>query len=700
MRMSIKVKLIAGLLAVVTVIMLGIFAVVGLNFSSQSIDAFTRSATGEMSQVDYAINLFLDECMMNADMLARSPVAARIGDITTSHVGTTEKRKARVETGDDAGRAVVDFFRAMQDSHTAYVEVFAGTEKGAFVSALEESDMPAGYDPRKRPWYTAALPITDRSSLSKAYMSTTGEAVTSVMRTVIRNGATLGVVGMDISLKRLTDLIKSIHLGQTGYMALVQDDGVVLADPRHEDFNFKNVAELKDKSLETLFKIGSGHADVTVDGKDYLGLVVTSKKTGWRLVGLIERSEITAPVRRTLTMLGGACLFALALLAAAIWILANTTIIRPLMRVADFLTAIAKGVYDHRLSHTRTDEIGHIYDSLNTTAQVLQNNIEEIHAKSRDAEDKARAAEHATAAAEEARTKAERARAEGMLHAAQRLEEVVRRIGDASERITTKSRDIQNGTETQRDRIQATATAMEEMNATVLEVAKNASNAAEQGKLAKDKAQEGASVVDSSIDAMNTTQRQAEVLQSNMSQLDDRARAIGNVITVIEDIADQTNLLALNAAIEAARAGEAGRGFAVVADEVRKLAEKTMTATKEVGESILSIQKVAAANISSMQGALDDLSKATGLARDSGVALKEIVASTEASAGQIQSIATAAEEQAAASEEINRSIEEINSIALATSNNVEESLESLEALGQQASALSGLIRQLKSEGGQ
>ncbi len=700
MRMSIKVKLIAGLLAVVTIIMLGIFAVIGLNFSSQSIDAFIRSATGEMSQVDYAINLFLDESMMNAEMMARHPLTARLGEITTSHVNTTEKRKARVAPDDAVGREVVDFFTAVQNTHPAYVEVFLGTEKGAFVSALEESDMPAGYDPRKRPWYKEALPIRDRASLSKAYVSTTGEAVTSVMRTVVRNGDVLGVVGVDISLKRLTDLVKSIRLGQTGYMVLIQDDGVILADPRHEDQNFKNVSELKEKSLEKMFKIGSGNTDAVVDGKDYLGLVLTSKKTSWRLVGLIERAEITAPVRQTLVMLGGACLVALALLAAAIWFLANTTIIRPLMRVADFLGAIAKGVYDHRLSHSRTDEIGHIYDSLNSTAQVLQDNIEEIRTKSREAEDKARAAEQATAAAEEARTKAERARAEGMLHAAQRLEEVVRRIGEASERITSKSRDIQGGTETQRDRIQATATAMEEMNATVLEVAKNASNAAEQGKLAKDKAQEGATVVEHSIEAMNTTQRQAEVLQANMSQLDDRARAIGSVITVIEDIADQTNLLALNAAIEAARAGEAGRGFAVVADEVRKLAEKTMTATKEVGESILSIQKVAAANISSMQGALDDLSKATGLARDSGVALKEIVASTEASAGQIQSIATAAEEQAAASEEINRSIEEINSIALATSNNVEESLESLEALGQQATALSGLINQLKSEAGQ
>jgi methyl-accepting chemotaxis protein len=182
-----------------------------------------------------------------------------------------------------------------------------------------------------------------------------------------------------------------------------------------------------------------------------------------------------------------------------------------------------------------------------------------------------------------------------------------------------------------------------------------------------------------------------------MDDLDTQAKGIGNIMNVIEDIADQTNLLALNAAIEAARAGEAGRGFAVVADEVRKLAEKTMTATKEVGSSIESIQKVAHGNIASMETAEQDLERAVEFANKSGEVLEKIVTGVEASSGQIQGIATAAGQQSAASDEINRSIEEINQITNDTAQSVEETVLALREMAEQSSGLASLIRELKDD---
>jgi methyl-accepting chemotaxis protein len=374
------------------------------------------------------------------------------------------------------------------------------------------------------------------------------------------------------------------------------------------------------------------------------------------------------------------------------------TIVLPIKAATDAAAGIANGEYDVHLDERGRDEAAQLSEALNSMAATLRQNIEEITRKTQEAEDKAHAAEVAMGEAEEARKAATRAKAEGLLQAAMSLEQVVTRISAASEEISAQSEDIRQGADVQKERIQTTATAMEEMNATVLEVAQNAGSAAERGAEAREKAQHGAEVVNHSVEAMNTTYKQAEQLKENMAQLDEQAQAIGNIMSVITDIADQTNLLALNAAIEAARAGEAGRGFAVVADEVRKLAEKTMGATKEVGDSIDAIQRVAEENVSSMERALTDLEKAVEYSNQSGTVLTEIVQETESSAEQIQGIAAAAEEQSAASEEINQSIEEVNVITGETAQRVGETVEALRELAEQAETLNTLVAQLKEEG--
>ncbi len=697
MNRSIKLKLIAGLLSVVAITMVGIFAIVAMTFSKESTNAHIEAAKGELSQVDYAISLFLDESKQNADMLAAMPVTSRIDELTTTHVNTTEKRKARPDADDKVGRDVVEIFGVVQKSHPAYVEVFVGTEKGGFVSALVDSDMPAGYDPRKRPWYKEAMQTPDAASVSKAYMSTTGEAVTSVMRVVKRDGKVIGCVGMDISLKKLTDLVESIKIGEGGYMVLIQDDGVIMADPRHKDYNFKKVAEVAGKHLDVLFKKGAGHAEFQADGKDYVGVVVTSPKTGWKLVGMIERAEIMAPVYKTLYMLLGIGLVSLLVLAGAIWFVAARFILDPLMRVVAALGDISAAVYDHRIKHERKDEIGSIYDAINNTAEKLERNILEIEAKTRQAEEKSQAAEQATREAQEARRLAEKARSEGMLQAAARLESIVEAVTSASTQLSSQIDESSRGSENQAQRVAETATAMEEMNATVLEVAKNAGNAADTASDARGRAKQGSELLEKVVSGMNDVQRQTDLLKQDMGNLGKQAEDIGRIMTVITDIADQTNLLALNAAIEAARAGDAGRGFAVVADEVRKLAEKTMTATKEVGDAIGMIQQSTHHNVESVDKSVKLIESATVLTNQSGSALAAILNLVDSTSDQVRSIATAAEEQSAASEEINKSIEDVSVISSETSRNMQEAARAVSDLAQQSQALKNLIGELQGE---
>ncbi|MDL2267306.1 methyl-accepting chemotaxis protein [Desulfovibrio sp. OttesenSCG-928-G15] len=288
-----------------------------------------------------------------------------------------------------------------------------------------------------------------------------------------------------------------------------------------------------------------------------------------------------------------------------------------------------------------------------------------------------------------------RAQQRTMLQVAEQASEISNRVAAASEELSAQVEQVSRGAEMQRSRMESTASAMTEMNATVLEVARSAGQASEQTDNTRNKADEGAKLVTQVISAINAVNTIGQRLRGNMEELGKQAESIGGVMGVISDIADQTNLLALNAAIEAARAGEAGRGFAVVADEVRKLAEKTMEATQEVGSSINSVQVAARTSGEEVGKVVGSVEEATSLANSSGQALAEIVQLASASSAVVASIATAAEQQSATSEEINHSIDEVNRVVGETAEGMIQSSAAVQDLSQMAQELRRVMEGLR-----
>ena len=276
------------------------------------------------------------------------------------------------------------------------------------------------------------------------------------------------------------------------------------------------------------------------------------------------------------------------------------------------------------------------------------------------------------------------------------LESMARTLSEAAKHLSEYIAQSEQDAAQQADRATSTASAMEEMNSTVLEVAQNAGQASKASASTRTKAEAGEKIVHKAIDGIESVRQHALKLKTDMSQLDQSAKAITQIMGVISDIADQTNLLALNAAIEAARAGEAGRGFAVVADEVRKLAEKTMASTAEVDKAILDIQSSTGKSIAQVDVAAKAIDDATLLVNQSGEALLEIVRMAEGTADQVDAIATAVEEQSSTSEEINKSVAEINTIAGRTAQAMQESTKAIEELAHQAFALEKLVEEIKS----
>ena len=342
-------------------------------------------------------------------------------------------------------------------------------------------------------------------------------------------------------------------------------------------------------------------------------------------------------------------------------------------------------------------EVG-VFGAMKRMVETLKGKIAEADQKSREASEESEKAQQATAEAQEARKQAERARAEGMLQAARQLEGVVEIVTSASEELSAQVEQSSRGADEQSARVRETATAMEQMNATVLEVAKNAQQAADVSGKAHKQALEGAQIVSNAVKGIEDVHTQSVAIKQDMDELGKQAVGIGQVMNVIADIADQTNLLALNAAIEAARAGDAGRGFAVVADEVRKLAEKTMSATQEVGQAIKGIQEGTRKNIANVDKAGDSIAHANELSIRSGESLKQILEYVQQVNEQVQSIATASEEQSAASEEINRSVEQVATISSETAQAMEQAAKAVADLAQQSQVLQSLIADMKDQG--
>lgn len=328
--------------------------------------------------------------------------------------------------------------------------------------------------------------------------------------------------------------------------------------------------------------------------------------------------------------------------------------VKPINMMINKLEAIAQGDLTQRVEADRQDEFGRLGRRFNETIERLHDAIVEVGG-------------------------------------------VTTEVASASTQIAASSEEMAQGMVEQSKQVGQISSAIEQMSASVVEVSRKsidaANNAAESGRVAE----KGGTVVNQTIEGMNSISEAVRAGAASVTELGKRGEQIGQIIEVINDIADQTNLLALNAAIEAARAGEHGRGFAVVADEVRKLADRTTKATGEVAQSIKAIQAETSEAVRRMNAGTEQVTTGVERATEAGENLQLIVQSAQEVADMIRSIAAAAEQQSAASEEVSRNVVEVSAVSQEANQGANQSSEAASQLSSKAEQLQRLVGKFKTD---
>ena len=563
----IRYKMIISILSCIVFLSLAISLILGFQIQSSTLKSYNQF----IEQQFFGINKTLFVFESNNQKIVETLSKQRLLKISNSSNVANLYNQNGVQGLDEEGlvhhRSLQNIFSSLREAYPEVVDVYMGTSSGGFVGWDDAEDM-RGIDPRSRPWYQAAIKAPDSVVLTEAYMSATKELVVTFAKVIkdMKNREIVGVVGVDISLINLKKFMDKSRVGETGYCILLENNGTILVDAKHENVIFKKLEDCGIPSYVKLKDASNVPSDIYVDGLKYQVQVFKADAMNMKVVTLVEKSELLDVFRRLV--------FSMIVIALVLFFIAIIFVIifsRGLRgyfgRLEVIFKKIAKGDTTSRVNYKSNDEIGllmgYFDESIDHMSVMLQLLVKETEQMAKVGIVLSSDMEKTATASQIVINNISTIRDEIMRQASS-VTEILATIEQAI-RITEH---LDLSIESQNDSVVNGLSQIEGMNHNISAITEMLKK---NNELIKELCSKSVSGKDG-----------AKMANEVVSQIAEKSDSLLEASLVIQNIASQTNLLAMNAAIEAAHAGESGKGFAVVADEIRKLAEESNMQGKEI----------------------------------------------------------------------------------------------------------------------
>ncbi|KRV44071.1 chemotaxis protein [Bacillus sp. TH007] len=542
--------------------------------------------------------------------------------------------------------------------------IYAGSEKGLFMQYPVQK-MPEGYDPRERPWYQEAMSADGKQVITKPYVAaSTGKMVITIAQKT-KDGS--GVIGLDMEIDSLIQKLKEIKIGQKGYAFIMEKDKTVLADPTQ-----KPGSKVNENLANIIFKNKQGNGSYTLNGTDKKVAYVTNELTGWKIGGTMLVSEVedaAKPVFNTAIIVFSVTL----IVAGTLIFFIVRSISSRLSNLARFSKKVSEGDLRDKLQIQSDDEIGQVGKGFNTMIDSLRSLIGAVQTS---VENVASSSEELTASAGQ--------------------------TSKATEHITLAIEQFSTGNESQNDKVESSSEELEEMNRGLQHMNESAESITTSSIKSTEIAGEGGQLVEKTASQMNVIDQSVKKAENVISALESKSKDITQILGVINGIADQTNLLALNAAIEAARAGESGRGFSVVAEEVRKLAVQSANSAKEIENLIKEIVQDIDVSQEVFTAVNQEVQSGLSFTEQTKVSFHNIFDMTKEISDQLQTMNRTVVQLSKGSAHVSEAVREIADVSRESSANIqdiaasaEEQLASMEEISSSSATLSSMAEELR-----